>query len=259
MTKKQPHRASHLLVAGISNSISMSIGMSLSIAIAVAGLHGCKSTGRRGQADVMEAKTYPSSQMEFPTLATLSAARLRGLAAVSNAGGKEPTLVYINLYPSDNAACARHTTVEFGISYDTGNKDDQSRAAGFYLKADPANKCSAKEELVMDASRALDAFLGMRPLDESGSLETSVKIDPADFLKKSAATIKFEDSKAWNVFLKTMLGPVTLDSVQYQVEMLCLDDSVASALFMATDGSRIQTGDGSDKDSLCATKNRDGK
>ena len=102
MTKKQPHRASHLLVAGISNSISMSIGMSLSIAIAVAGLQGCKSTGRRGQADVMQAKTYPSSQMEFPTLATLSAARIRGLAAVSNAGGKEPTLVYINLYPSDD-------------------------------------------------------------------------------------------------------------------------------------------------------------
>ena len=56
-----------------------------------------------------------------------------------------------------------------------------------------------------------------------------------------------------------MLGPVTLDSVQYQVEMLCADDSVASALFMATDGSRIQTGDGSDKESLCAIKNRDGK
>lgn len=255
MTDKQPNRASHLVVPGISLSMSMSIAT----AIALTCLYGCKSTGRRSQAEVMQAKTYPSSQMEFPTLATLSAARIRGLAAVTNAGGKEPTLVYINLYPSDDAACARYTTVELGISYDTGNKDDQSRAAGFYLKADPAHGCAAKDELVMDASRALDAFLGMRPLDESGSLESSVKIGPADFLKKSAATIKFEESKAWNVFLKTMLGPATLDSVQYQVEMLCSDDSVASALFMATDGSRIHTGDDSDKESLCAIKNRNGK
>jgi hypothetical protein len=253
MTDKQPNRTSHLVVPGISMSIS------ISIAIAMAGLHGCKSTGRRSQAEVMQAKTYPSTQMEFPTLATLSAARIRGLAAVSNSGGKEPTLVYINIYPSDDAACAKHTTVELGISYDTGNKNDQSRAAGFYLKADPANGCAGKDELVMDASRALNAFLGMRPLDEMGSLETSVKIGPSDFLKKSAATIKFEESKAWNVFLKTMLGPVTLDSVQYQVEMLCSDDSVASALFMATDGSRIQTDDGVETGSLCAIKNRNEK
>ena len=229
------------------------------IAVTAGGLHGCKSTGNRNRSGIMEAKTYPASQMQFPTLTELSAARSRAIEAVSHAGGKDPVLVYINMYPAENEPCKKNTTIEFGISYDTGNKDDQARAAGFYLKPNPKNQCTATDELVMDASRALNAFLGMRPIDESGPLKSSIQIEPSEFMKKSATTLKLEDSKAWNLFIKTMLGPITLDSVQYQMDMLCTDDSIASALFMAADGSRIKTGDEEETGPLCPPKASGGK
>ncbi len=213
-------------------------------------LVGCKSTGKKNLAHVQALETASNDRIvgpnhELPSIATLIAARARAIAAVTNAGGKDPVLVYINIYPSGMARCTANTTVEFGISYNTSNADDQARAAGFYVKPDSDNACSAKDDLLMDAARALDAFLGMRPIDESGFMDASIKIEPAALLKKEIAGIKIEDSlktaKAWNLFLKTILGPSTIDSLQYQIEMLCRDDTAAGAIFSATDGTAIHT------------------
>ena len=213
-------------------------------------LVACKSTGRKNLAHVQALESVPSvwnsgPNHELPTIATLIAGRARAIAAVINAGGKDPVLVYINIYPSGIPRCATNTTVEFGISYNTSNMDDQARAAGFYVKPDPDKACAAKDDLLMDASRALDAFLGMRPIDESGFMDASIKIEPAALLKKEITGIKIEDflktAKAWNLFLKTILGPSTIDSLQYQIEMLCRDDTAAGAIFSATDGTAIHS------------------
>lgn len=225
----------------------------LATAAMIAGttMTGCKSTGRRGDRAVVRAASLPAAQLDFPTIAQLSAARTRGLVAVSNAGGKEPMLGTINMYPSQDAGCPKSVTVEMGISYDSGTKEEPSRAAGFYLKPDPANGCKYRDELVMDAGRALDAFIGTRPLDELGALEENVKLDPKKFLEKASDAIRLQDSKAWNLFIKTLLGPVTMDSVQYTIEMLCMDESVGDAFFKATDGSRIPRGSEPEEGPVC--------
>jgi len=225
--------------------------LAASALIAAGAMSGCKSTGRRNDAAGLRAASLPAEQLDFPTVKQLSAARTRALAAVSNAGGKEPQLGTINMYPSREPACPKSVTVEIGISYDSGSKQDSSRAAGFYLKPDPENRCASKDELVMDAGRALDAFLGTRPIDDVGTLESTVKLDPKEFLKVASRSVRLQDAKAWNVFIKTLLNPATMDSVQYVVEMQCLDDSIGDAFFKATDGSRIQRGEEPEEGPVC--------
>ncbi|MEY4631899.1 MAG: hypothetical protein RIQ81_2019 [Pseudomonadota bacterium] len=227
--------------------------------IVTASATACKATGRRSDTSNILSAQVPASELKMPTVATLTEARKRALAAVANAGGKEPALVYINIYPTVGeggaSTCPKVPTVELGISYDPPSKDEPPKAAGFYLKPDPAANCQPKDELMMDASRALDAFIGMRPLDEVGTLASLVKVEPADFVKMNAATIKFEEMRAWNMFIKTILIPATMDSAQYQVDALCVDQSVASAYYAAIDGKRVTTGDDDRADApLCGQK-----
>jgi hypothetical protein len=228
--------------------------------MALAGI-SCKATGRSGRNARLMATPVAASEFKFPTLATLAAARKRGLAAVSNAGGKEPMLFYINIYPTqpndgDNVvspACGKIPTVELGISYDSASANEPPKAAGFYLKPDPGTGCEYKDELTMEASRALDAFIGMRPLDEVGDLQTIVKLEPADFLKMNESTIKLQDMSAWNLFIKTILIPLTMDSAQYQIDALCRDQSISSAWYAAIDGKRIVDGDVRKDSQVCGS------
>mgnify|MGYP006276398231 CR=1 FL=1 len=234
-----------------SHSLRLIPLVSAATLIATTSLTSCKTTGRHGNAAGLRAASLPADQLDFPTVKQLSAARTRALAAVSNAGGKEPQLGTINMYPSGEPACPKFVTVEIGISYDSGTKEDSSRAAGFYLKPDPENRCASKDELVMNAGRAIDAFLGTRPIDDVGTLESMVKLDPKEFLKVASRSVRLQDSKAWNVFIKTLLNPATMDSVQYVVEMQCLDDSIGDAYFKAADGSRIQRGEEPEEGPVC--------
>lgn len=204
-------------------------------------ISACKATGgsRSALESAIQPPSLPHTAMKWPTVSQLTEIRAEALRAVTSAKGKNPTVVYINMYPASTAGssgCADQVAVELGLSYDPENSDDQPRAAGFYSKPDETKNCSRQSELIMDAGRAIDNFLGMRPIDETGKLSDLVKLEPAKFLDNMRGTIKLDNSRAWNLFLKTILTPDTLDSVQYQIEMLCLDRTTATGVYNAGDG-----------------------
>lgn len=217
----------------------------------------CKVTGRgrSGLDSAVQMAALPHSKLVWPTLPQIDSWRSEALKAVTAAGGKNPTLVYINIYPAAQGkdfACPNHVQLELGLSYDSGNQEDPPRAAGFYIAPDKTKNCSMKFDLVMDAGRAIDNFLGMRPIDETGSLKDLVKVEPKKLLADMAGPIKLENTSAWNLFLKTILTPETLDSVQYQVEMLCLDRSTATAIYDARTGEPLAESPSVKDAPLCA-------